>query len=87
VLDTNADRIKLIVEIIEIAEKVSKYLPIVVFSYAGLTLVFAVINLLEHNIASGIILCVFAAFGIYLALRILLTRRKTAFAQTQIRDE
>ena len=54
-LDTNADRIKLIVEIIEITEKVSKYLPIVVFSYAGLTLVFAVINLLEHNIASGII--------------------------------
>ena len=85
-LDTNADRIKLIVEIIEIAEKVSKYLPIVVFSYTGLTLVFAVINILEHNIA-GIILCVFAAFGIYLALRILLTRRKTAFAQTQIRDE
>ena len=54
-LDTNADRIKLIVEIIEIAEKASKYLPIVVFSYAGLTLVFAVINILEHNIVSGMI--------------------------------
>ena len=75
-LDTNADRIKLIVETIEIAEKVSKYLPIVVFSYAGLTLVFAVINILEHNITSGIILCVLASFGIYLALRIVLTRLK-----------
>jgi hypothetical protein len=40
-----ADRMKLIVEIIQIAEKVSKFLPIIVFSYAGLTLVFAVIDL------------------------------------------
>jgi amino acid permease len=76
VLDTNADRIKLIVEIIEVTKKVSRYLPIIVFSYASLTVVFAVINILEHNIASGIILCVFAGFGIYLALRIFLTRRK-----------
>jgi amino acid permease len=83
VLDTNADRIKLIVEIIEIAEKVSKYLPIVVFSYAGLTLVFAVINILEHNIVSGIILCIFAGFGIYLALRIFLTRRRKRHSRIQ----
>ncbi|MGC2573685.1 MAG: hypothetical protein WA364_19390 [Candidatus Nitrosopolaris sp.] len=81
-LDTNADRIKLIVEIIEIAEKVSKYLPIVVFSYAALTLVFAVINI-QHNMASGIILCVFAAFGIYLALRIFLTRRRKRHSRIQ----
>jgi amino acid permease len=76
VLDTNADRIKLIVKIVELTKKVSRYLPIIVFSYASLTVVFAVINILEHNIASGISLCVFAGFGIYLALRIFLTRRK-----------
>ncbi|MGC2575102.1 MAG: hypothetical protein WA364_26635 [Candidatus Nitrosopolaris sp.] len=82
-LDTNSDRIKLIVEIIEIAEKASKYLPIVVFSYAGLTLVFAVINILEHNIVSGMILCIFAGFGIYLALRIFLTRRRKRHSRIQ----
>jgi Na+/H+ antiporter NhaA len=73
---TTADRIKLIVEIIEIAEKVSRYLPIVVFSYAGLTLVFAVINFVEYNITLGIVLCLFAGFGIYLTIRICLTRKR-----------
>jgi len=67
---------KLVVEVIEIAEKVSKFLPIIVFSYAGLTLVFAVIDLVEHNIVTGIVLCVFAGFGIYLAIKISQTRRK-----------
>jgi hypothetical protein len=71
-----ADRMKLIVEIIQIAEKVSKFLPIIVFSYAGLTLVFAVIDLVEHNIVMGIVLCVLAGFGIYLAIRISQTRRR-----------
>lgn len=73
---TTADRIKLIVEIIEIAEKVSKYLPIVVCSYAGLTLVFAVIYFVEYNITLGIVLCFFAGFGIHLAIRIYLTRKR-----------
>jgi hypothetical protein len=73
---TTADRIKLIVEIIEIAEKVSKYLPIVVFSYAVLTLIFAVIDFLEYNITLGIVLCLFAGFGIHLAIRIYLTRKR-----------
>ena len=73
---STADRIKLIVEITEIAEKVSRYLPIVVFSYAGLTLVFAVINFVEYNITLGIVLCFFAGFGIYLAIRIYLTRKR-----------
>ena len=82
-LDTNADRIKLIVEIIEVTKKVSRYLPIIVFSYASLTVVFAVINILEHNITSGIILCVFAGFGIYLALRIFLTRRRKRHSRIQ----
>jgi ABC-type uncharacterized transport system permease subunit len=67
---------KLIVEIIGLVEKVSKFLPIIVFAYAGLTLVFAVVNLAEDNIATGIVLCIFAAFGMYLAIRIFLTRRK-----------
>ena len=75
-LKTAPDRMKLVVEVIEIAEKVSKFLPIIVFSYAGLTLVFAVINLVEHNIVTGIVLCVFAGFGIYLAIKISQTRRK-----------
>ena len=73
---TTADRIKLIVEIIEIAGKVSRYLPIVVFSYAGLTLVFAVINFAEYNITLGIVLCLFSGFGVYLAIRIYLTRKR-----------
>jgi hypothetical protein len=76
VFKTNADRIKLIIEIIEITRKVTRYIPIIVFSYASLTFVFAVINLLEYNMAVGTVLCVFAGFGIYLAIRILLTRRK-----------
>lgn len=75
-LKTNSDRLKLIVEIIEITKKVSKYLPIIVFVYAGLTLVFAVINLLERNILLGIILCFFAGFGLHLTIRIVLTRRR-----------
>ena len=73
---TTADRIKLIVEIIEIAEKISRYLPIAVFLYAGLTLVFAVINFVEYNITLGIVLYLFAGFGIYLAIRIYLTRKR-----------
>ena len=73
---TTADRIKLFIEIIEIGEKVSRYLPIVVFSYAGLTLVFAVINFVEYNITLGIVLYLFAEFGIYLAIRIFLTRKR-----------
>ena len=75
-LKTTSDRVKLIVEFIEIAVKVIRFLPIIVFSYAGLTLVFAVINLVEHNIVTGIVLCVFAGFGIYLAIKISQTRRK-----------
>ena len=75
-LKTTSDRVKLIVEFIEIAVKVIRFLPIIVFSYAGLTLVFAVINLVEHNIVTGIVLCVFAGFGIYLAIKISQTRRR-----------
>jgi hypothetical protein len=44
-VNSTADRVKLTVQLIEIAEKVTKYLPIIVFSYAGMTLVFAVIYL------------------------------------------
>jgi len=77
VLDTNADRITDCWNYRN--SKVSKYLPILVF-----TLVFAVINILERNIASGIILCVFAGFGIYLALR-LLTRRQKKHPKTHSR--
>jgi len=73
---TTADRIKLLTELIGITEKVSKYLPIIVFSYTGLTLVFAFKNMVEHNIVAGLILCVFAAFGMYLVIRIFLTRRR-----------
>ena len=62
-LKTAPDRMKLVVEVIEIAEKVSNFLPIIVFSYAGLTLVFAVIDLVEPNIVTGIVLSVFAGFG------------------------
>ena len=71
---TTTDRIKQFVEIIEIAEKVSRYLPM--FSYAGLTLAFAVINFLEYNITSGIVLSLFAGFGMYLAIRIYMTRKR-----------
>lgn len=73
---TTADRIKLIAEVIEIIEKVSRYLPIIVFAYTGLTLVFAFKNLVEHNIVTGLVLCVFASFGVYLVIRISLTRRR-----------
>jgi amino acid permease len=73
-VNSTADRIKLIVQVIEIAEKVTKYLPIIVFSYAGLTIVFAVIYLLEHNVVAAPILCILAGFGIYLAIRISLVR-------------
>ena len=52
-VNSTADRIKLMVQVIEIAEKVTKYLPIIVFSYAGLTIVFAVIYLLEHNVVAS----------------------------------
>jgi amino acid permease len=76
VLKTTSDRVKLIVEFIEIAVKVIRFLPIIVFSYAGLTLVFAVINLVEHNTVTGIVLCVFAGFGIYLAIKISQTKRR-----------
>lgn len=75
-LKTTSDRVKLIVEFIEIAVKVIRFLPIIVFSYAGLTLVFAVINLVEHNTVTGIVLCVFAGFGIYLAIKISQTKRR-----------
>lgn len=75
-VNSTADRVKLIVRVIEIAEKVTKYLPIIVFSYAGLTIVFAVIYLLEHNVVSATILCILAGFGIYLAIRISLVRVK-----------
>jgi hypothetical protein len=73
---TNSGRLKLLVEIIAIAEKVSRYLPIIVFVYTGLTLIFAIINILESNIILGIILCFFAGFGLYLTIRIVLTRRR-----------
>jgi Na+/H+ antiporter NhaA len=73
---TTADRIKLLARVIEITEKVSKYLPIIVFAYAGLTLVFAYKSMIEHNIVAGLVLCVFAGFGLYLVIRISLTRRR-----------
>ena len=72
---TNAVPMKLIVEIIEIAEKISKFLPIIIFSSAALTLVFAVIDLVENNIVIGIVLCVLAGFARYLAIKISQTRR------------
>lgn len=73
---TSADRIKLIIGILQTAKKVSKFLPIIVFSYSGLTLFFAVIDFFEHNIVAGMILSIFAAFGIFLAMRIFQTRRR-----------
>jgi Na+/H+ antiporter NhaA len=74
VLKTNSDRLKLTVEIIEVAKKVSRYLPIIVFAYAGLTLVFAIMNILERNIILGIILCLLAGFGLQLTIKIVLMR-------------
>ncbi|MFZ0511282.1 MAG: hypothetical protein WAM14_06725 [Candidatus Nitrosopolaris sp.] len=73
---TTADRIKLIIGILQTAKKVSKFLPIIVFSYSGLTLFFAVIDFFEHNIAAGVVLSIFAIFGIFLAIRIFQTRRR-----------
>ncbi|NAL77936.1 hypothetical protein [Nitrososphaera sp. AFS] len=73
-LKTNSDRLKLTVEIIEVAKKVSRYLPIIVFAYAGLTLVFAIMNILERNIILGIILCLLAGFGLQLTIKIVLMR-------------
>jgi hypothetical protein len=73
---TNSGRLKLLVEIIAITEKVSRYLPIIVFAYTGLTLIFAIINILGYNIVLGIILFFFAGFGLYLTVRIVLTRRR-----------
>jgi hypothetical protein len=74
VLKTNSDRLKLTVEIIEAAKKVSRYLPIIVFTYAGLTLVFAIMNIFERNIILGIILCLLAGFGLQLTIKIVLMR-------------
>ncbi|MFZ0327448.1 MAG: hypothetical protein WBP64_19305 [Nitrososphaeraceae archaeon] len=71
---STSDRVKVIVQVIEIAEKVTKDLPIIVFSYAGLTTVFAVVCLLENYVVAGIVLCIFAGFGIYLAIRLSLVR-------------
>jgi hypothetical protein len=73
---TNSGRLKLLVEIIAITEKVSRYLPIIVFAYTGLTLILAIINILGYNIILGIILCFFAGFGLYLTIRIVLIRRR-----------
>ena len=73
---TTADRIKLLARVIEITEKVSKYLPIIVLAYAGLTLIFAYKSMIEHNIVAGLVLCVFAGFGVYLVIRISITRRR-----------
>jgi hypothetical protein len=72
--NSTADRIKLIVKAIDIAEKITKYLPIIIFSYAGLTIAFAVIYLFQHNVIASGILCILAAFGIYLAIRICTVR-------------
>jgi hypothetical protein len=74
VLKTNSDRLKLTVEIIEAAKKVSRYLPIIVFTYTGLTLVFAIMNIFERNIILGIILCLLAGFGLQLTIKIVLMR-------------
>lgn len=74
--NSTADRIKLIVKAIEIAKKVTKYLPIIIFLYAGLTIALAVVYLFQHNVIAFGILCVFAGFGIYLAIRICIVRVK-----------
>ena len=72
---TTADRIRLTIGILQTAKKVSKFLPIIVFLYSGLTLFFAVIDFFEHNLAAGVVLSIFATFGIFLAMRIFQTRR------------
>jgi hypothetical protein len=71
---STSDRVKEIVQVIEIAEKLTKYLPIIVFSYAVLTTIFVVVCLIENYIVAGIVLCIFAGFGIYLAIRLSLVR-------------
>jgi amino acid permease len=76
VIKTSSNQLKRLVEIIETTKKVSRYLPFIVFGYSGLTVIFAVINILEHNLVSGIILCLLAGFGLHLTIRIVLTRRK-----------
>ncbi len=73
---TSADQIRLMVEILRTAERISKYLPIIVFAYSALTLFFAVIDFLQRNIAAGAVLSIFAALGIILAIRIFKTRRR-----------
>jgi hypothetical protein len=74
--NSTADRLKLIVKAINIAEKITKYLPIIIFSYACLTIAFAVIYLFQHNVIAAGILCILAAFGIYLTIRICIVRLK-----------
>lgn len=71
---STSDRVKEIVQVIEIAQKLTKSLPIIVFSYAVLTTIFAVVCLIENYIVAGIVLCIFAGFGIYLAIRLSLVR-------------
>lgn len=73
-VNSAADRVKEIEQVIEIAEKVAKYLPIIVFSYSSLTVIFAIIFLLEYNLVAATVLCVLAGFGIYLVIRISLVR-------------
>jgi hypothetical protein len=73
---TSADRIKLVVGILRTAERISKYLPIIVFAYSALTLFFAVIDFLDSNIAAGVVLSIFAALGIFLSIQIFKTRRR-----------
>jgi hypothetical protein len=74
--NSTADRIKLIVKAINIAEKITKYLPIIIFSYSSLSIAFAVIYLFQHNLIASGVLCILAAFGIYLTIRICIVRVK-----------
>jgi len=76
IMVTTTDRIKLAIGTLQTAKKVSKFLPIIVFSYSGLTLFFAVLDFFEHNIVAGIILSILAGLGIYLTIRIFQTRRR-----------
>lgn len=73
---STADRIKLIISIVETTKKISKFLPIVVFSYSGLTLFFAIMNFFEGDIIVGGVLSIFAILGLYLTVRIIRTRRR-----------
>jgi hypothetical protein len=76
IMVTTTDRIKLVIGTLQTAKEVSKFLPIIVFSYSGLTLFFAVLDFFEHNIVAGIILSILAGLGIFLAIRIFQTRRR-----------